>query len=61
MMPSGQQMRQFCLGHITTAAEHGSRGSRFKYPQCNPQKELWIITLRCGVSEGVVQRRDLKQ
>ena len=61
MGPSGEQMRQFCWGHITTAAEHWSHGSHFKYTQCNPQKELRIVTLRCGGSEGVVQRRDLKQ
>jgi hypothetical protein len=60
-MPSGEQMQQFCWGHIANAAEHGSRGSRFKYPQCNTQKELRIVTLRCGGSEGVVHRRDMKK
>lgn len=54
MRPSGEQKRQFCWGHITIAAEHGSSGF-IKYPQCSPQKELRIVTLRCGGSEGVVQ------
>lgn len=60
MRPSGEQTRQFCWGHITIVAEHGSRGF-IKYPHCSPQKELRIVTLRCGGSEGVLQRRDLEQ
>lgn len=58
MRASGKQTRHFCWGHITIGAE--SRGF-IKYPQCSPQKELRIVALRCGGSEGVVQRRDLKQ
>jgi len=42
MSASCEQKRQFCWGHITIAAEHGSRGF-IKYPQCSPQKNFGLL------------------